>query len=171
MHPSMWSAQFLDEALERVATQLRTSPAQEAAERMVMQLRTSPAQEAAERMAMQLRTSPAQEALDRMVMQLRSAPWYQALEWTVGALPTDGPTCASSVADMASTRQARTAISVDDKVVKSPRVPTTSRPRQPRQGRVARLERRVARLEAELEVWEGCWFLTQLDAPHPEDDK
>jgi hypothetical protein len=29
MHPSMWSAQF-DETLERVAMQLRTSPAQEA---------------------------------------------------------------------------------------------------------------------------------------------
>jgi hypothetical protein len=36
---------------------------------------------------------------------------------------------------------------------------------------MARLERRVAKLEAQLDMWQARWFLAQLDAPHLEDDE
>ena len=123
--------------------------------------------EALRRVVMELRTSPAQEALERMAMQLRAAPWQEELQRVVGDLQTDGPDYASPVADMVPTREAPTPMVIDDVVARPPLSPATSRPRQ---RRMARLERRVAKLEAQLEMWQARWFLAQLDAPHPEDE-
>jgi hypothetical protein len=46
-----------------------------------------------------------------------------------------------------------------------PRVPLGRR-----RNEVARLKRRVARLEARLRIWETDWYLGQLDGSHPENE-
>jgi hypothetical protein len=165
MHSPMWSER-LHEEVERAAMQSRTGPWHEAAERAAMQLRTGPWHEAVERAAMQLRTGPWHEAVERAAMQLRASSWYEELESVTTEVRTSQP---HHVAGTASPKQADTPIAVD--ADEEARPPLSIKASRPRRRTVARLKRRVAKLEAQFEVWEARWFLTQLETPHPEDDE
>jgi hypothetical protein len=147
--------------------QLQAAPWHAELQRAAMQLRTAPWHEELERAAMQLRTVPWHEELERVAMQLRTAPWHEELERAAWQLRTNQLDHTSGPAGTVSPQEAGTRTAVADEQARPPR--SVRKPR-PRPRAVARLERRVASLEEQFAVWEARWFLTQLEAPHPEDD-